>query len=250
MDDPPMYHEVSLMNIYNGEMKATFTVDDSSNIAHEPVEVSEFYTHDPISISRCAHSSKFNGAIYRAYASNYITKILWPRLCCSQYSVPYFISAGTDRKIRYWSIANNKSPKNYNISSPIDFEWEYKDSFLGDIQSIQEKVTFKQSDISKNNKNISGFRKKKNVAIAKSVYEYSSALNEVVYTEGYIETSFQPFNTWYFSANKTKTDLLINKIPENAAHSDAILDLAYVQDERLGPYLFSAGRDGVIKVWN
>lgn len=71
-----MYHEVSLMNIYNGDMKATFTVDDNSSIAHEPVEVSEFYTHDPITISRLANTRKFNGAIYKAYASNYITKIL------------------------------------------------------------------------------------------------------------------------------------------------------------------------------
>ena len=34
----------------------------------------------------------------------------------------------------------------------------------------------------------------------------------------------------------------MTKVPENTAHSDAILDLAYVQNEYLGPYLFSAGR--------
>mmetsp|Transcript_29938 Transcript_29938/g.26496 ORF Transcript_29938/g.26496 Transcript_29938/m.26496 type:complete len:82 (+) Transcript_29938:777-1022(+) len=37
---------------------------------------------------------------------------------------------------------------------------------------------------------------------------------------------------------------------ENSAHQDAILDMAIAEDSKLGSYLFTAGRDGVIKCFS
>mmetsp|Transcript_29938 Transcript_29938/g.26495 ORF Transcript_29938/g.26495 Transcript_29938/m.26495 type:complete len:130 (+) Transcript_29938:255-644(+) len=128
-----MVHEVSFLDIYTGQMKAVFSVDDTMNVGDEPIEVSEFYSHDPIALSRKPGSIKFREGIYKALTSNYVTKILCPLLTNKEESAPYFISSGTDKKIRYWSLASDKRSSYYNISTPIVNESEYKRIFLGDV---------------------------------------------------------------------------------------------------------------------
>lgn len=121
-ETPQCLHEVSIMDVYLGEMKSTYTVDDTMNESIEPVEVPEFYAHDPIKLSKTSWSSRFLDNIHGCFGANYVTKIVSPTLSGENQSVPYFITSSTDRKIRYWSLVKDKRYTNYNISTPTDNE--------------------------------------------------------------------------------------------------------------------------------
>lgn len=101
-----------------------------------------------------------------------------------QESAPYFISAGTDRKIRYWTVVKNKKPSFYNISSPVDNESEYRDLYLGDVEVIQEKVTERLTEPVKMNLGNPFAKKQKPTVATKGVAEPINGINELVYQEG------------------------------------------------------------------
>ena len=263
-----MIHEVSFLDIYTGQMKAVFTVDDIMHGGDEPVSVSEFYRHDPIALSRKGGTLKFRDGIYKALKTNYVTKILCPLLLNKEESAPYFISAGTDRKIRYWTLAAEKKASYYNISTPIVNESEYKKVYLGDIYWVQEKVTERPAGPAKLITGISYSKKSKAVIANKSTAHPVNAINEVMYPECNGISACQTFNTSEFIdvendsyANSAQGSLLnggdsiqnarqATKFSKISAHEDAILDMAIAQDPKLGPYLFTAGRDGVIKCFS
>ena len=86
-------------------MKATFTVDDTFNELIEAIEIPEFYVHDLI---KASWNSKFLHTINDAFKANFATKMICPKLLGSKESVPYFISASADRKIRYCSVVQDE----------------------------------------------------------------------------------------------------------------------------------------------
>ena len=246
---PLSMHEVSMLDIYSGEMKATFTVDDTFNEAIEPVEIPEFYAHDPIKLNKTSWNSKFLHTLNEVYKANYASKIICPKLLGSKESVPYFISASADRKIRYWSVVKDERFNWYNISTPTDNECKYMDFYLGDAQSVQEKVYNNMVDSVNVNTTVSYYKKRKAALSTKSNLDPINAENEVMYPQERGISSCQPFNACQFSTIKNSTDIF-GKNFQNSGHSDAILDLAMIEIEERGPYIVSAGRDGLIKIWN
>jgi WD40 repeat protein len=258
-DTPQMIHEVSFLDIYLGQMKAVYSVDDTMNMGDEPVEVSQFYSHDPIKLSRQPGTSKFKASIYKALSANYVTKILSPLLPNKVESSPYFISAGTDRKLRYWNLAKNKRASYYNISTPLVNESEYRDTQLGDIYTVQEKVTERPADPSKLVTGITYTKKSKAVIASKATSHQINAINEGMYPESNGISSCQTMNmieyidikgTESTGLNQNSTTKLKPKYPvENSAHADAILDMTIAIDDNLGPYIFTAGRDGTVKIF-
>lgn len=79
-----------------------------------------------------------------AYESgNACRKILVPRLsdnlCDNPVTAPYAITAGNDKKLRYWDFTNLKR-KSYCINSPNDDECQYNEENMGETLVVQEKV--------------------------------------------------------------------------------------------------------------
>ena len=76
-------------------------------------------------------------------STNACKKILIPRLNSSLLDNPetatYAITAGNDKKIRYWDFTNLKK-KSYCINSPHDDEQTYHDEFAGETLIVQEKL--------------------------------------------------------------------------------------------------------------
>ena len=231
-DTPQMIHEVSLFDIYTGVMKAVYSVDDTMQSGDEAVEVSDFYAHDPIELMRKPGTSKFRTNIIKGFNSNYVSKILCPMLPNKQDSASYFISAGTDRKIRYWTLVKSKRQSFYNINTPAAKESEYKNVFLGDVVAVQEKVTDKKAEPTKLQTGITYGKRKKAVLANKGNAEPLNAINEYMYPD---------------SGGMSSCQTLFD---HSSSHTDAILDMAIAQNDKLGPYLFTAGRDGVIKIFS
>ena len=82
-----------------------------------------------------------------AYESpNACRKIFVPRISDGDgYStVPYAISGGNDKKLRFWDFTSLKR-KSYCINSPNDDESHYSEEFMGETLVVQERVQqFKQ----------------------------------------------------------------------------------------------------------
>ena len=180
-ETPQTLHEVSMLDVYCGEMKATFTVDDTMNDSIEPAAVPEFYAHDPIKLNKTFWHSKFLDNINDSFNSNYVTKVLSPKMPNSKESVPYFFSASTDRKIRYWSVVKGDRFDCYNVSTPTDNECRYHNFYMGDVQCIQEKVYENTIDTVKLNTTVSYAKKRKAALSTKSAIEPINAINETLY---------------------------------------------------------------------
>ncbi|CAI2359602.1 unnamed protein product [Moneuplotes crassus] len=259
-ETPYMTHEVSFLDLYQGQMKAVFSVDDTTNVCDEPIEVSEFISHDPIALSRKPGSIKFRDSIYKSLTANYVTKVLCPTLPSMDKSAPYFISAGTDRKIRYWAICKDKTSNYYNISTPIVNESEYKEVYLGDVYCVQEKVTERPAEPANLVTGVSYSKKSRAVIANKSSLHPINAINEAMFPDSNGISSCQRFNPSEFieykgseaaTPNQEGTSKLEQRYPvENSAHQDAILDMTIAENPQLGAYLFTAGRDGVIKCFS
>ena len=123
------------------------------------------------------------------------------------------------------------------------------DFYLGDAQSVQEKVYNNMVDSVNVNTTVSYYKKRKAALSTKSNLDPINAENEVMYPQERGISSCQPFNACQFSTIKNSTDIF-GKNFQNSGHSDAILDLAMIEIEEKGPYIVSAGRDGLIKIWN
>lgn len=84
-----------------------------------------------------------------AYESvNACRKVFVPRCSTSLLdqieTVPYAITGGNDKKLRYWDFTNLKK-KSFCINSPNDDECSYQEEYLGETLVIQEKLQqFKQ----------------------------------------------------------------------------------------------------------
>ena len=175
-------------------------------------------------------------------------------------SAPYFISGSTDRKVRYWTIAKNKRASYYNISTPILNESEYKEIYLGDIFCVQEKVTERPVEPAYLHSGVSFSKKSRAVITNKSTSHPVNAVNEVMFPDSKGISACQKFNASEFienkeaeaaSHNQESAGKLQRRYPiENSAHQDAILDMVIAEDSKLGAYLFTAGRDGVIKCFS
>ena len=72
---------------------------------------------------------------------NACRKIFVPRIGDGDgYStVPYAISGGNDKKLRFWDFTNLKR-KSYCINSPNDDESHYSEESMGETLVVQEKV--------------------------------------------------------------------------------------------------------------
>lgn len=87
--------------------------------------------------------------VKQAYDSgNACRKILVPRVGTSLLSNPetatYAITAGNDKKIRYWDFTGLRG-KSYCVNSPNDDECQYEEEYQGETLVVKEKLNqFKQ----------------------------------------------------------------------------------------------------------
>ena len=160
-------------------------------------------------------TNRYSG-IKRSYNSGCsMSKVLSPRYWNMGFSAPYVITAGGDRKIRYYDLLK-ENPRSYYINSPTDAECKFHVGSLGDITVIQEEIL--------------GEREAQGGVSGLSPWQ---KLNGASYVGALTNQRGQ------------------NCKLANAAHTDAILDMGIIHDlsAKGVPYLVTTGRDSMVKIW-